>query len=422
MEQDVPPHVMNDEGPVVAPWVCKSALQRSVAKVFYHAGFEEYQPSAIDVATDVASDFFQKIGQTMKSYMEAPKVPISDHEENATSASQWKRAYTEPEAALHTLSSVGTNVEALESYIKDDVERLGTKLTGVHDRLRSMLTEMLRPALADGGEDGSRAFADGSEQFVGGDFAEDIDEDFFGFKELGLDKELGLTTLSVPLHLLQNRMYNAAQAQHPRYVILSRTRTTLTNPSSTEVVTLFAPPLPYPRISSETIMPQIGLVQGFLNEKLTRNNNEPLAEDLELPPKQRPLGNRPRLPASGKIPLPANSSPQKRPHPPGVPGHAKAIKFGPAEPSKKKVKKNSGVAMSAPEGEESAAVDDAAPANPTLSGVDGMTQETTSATDLKNGVDGMAFPGGVGEHAGRASMDEGRPEGAALTNGTTVET
>lgn len=220
VEQDVPTHVMNDEGPVIAPWVCRSALQRSVAKIFFHAGFEEYQPSAMDVATDVASDFFQKIGQTLKSYMEAPKAPIIDPQESTATPSQWKRAYTEPEVILHTLSSVGTDVEALESYVKDDVERLGTKLAGVHDRLRSLLTELLRPAFTDIGEDGSKAFADGSEQFVGGDFAEDIDEDFFGFKELGLDKEFGLTTLSVPLHLLQNRLLNPAQNQNTRYVAL----------------------------------------------------------------------------------------------------------------------------------------------------------------------------------------------------------
>lgn len=219
VEQDVSPHVMNDGGPVIAPWVCKAALQRSVAKIFYHTGFEEYQPSALDAVTDIASDFFQKIGETLKSYMESPKVPTTDASE-ATGTAQWKRAYTEPEIVLHTLSSVGIDVESLESYIKDDVERLGTKLSTVHDRLRSLLSELLRPALADGGEDGSNAFQDGSEQFIGGDFAEDIDEDFFGFKELGLDKEFGLATLSVPLHLLQNRMYNAAQAQNTRYVSL----------------------------------------------------------------------------------------------------------------------------------------------------------------------------------------------------------
>src|SRR4051812_36927252 len=60
-------------------------------------------------------------------------------------------------------------------------------------------------------------FNDGSEQFVGGDFAEDIGEDFFGFKELGLDREFGLT-FSVPLHLLQNRVHNAYARQDNKYV------------------------------------------------------------------------------------------------------------------------------------------------------------------------------------------------------------
>jgi hypothetical protein len=74
-----------------------------------------------------------------------------------------------------------------------------------------------RPALADGGADGSNAFNDGSEQFVGGDFADEINEDFFGFKELGLDKEFGLSSFTVPLHLLQSRMHNHYQAQNTRF-------------------------------------------------------------------------------------------------------------------------------------------------------------------------------------------------------------
>lgn len=217
MERDVPTHVMNDDGPLVSPWVCKAALQRSVARILYHAGFEEYQPSALDAVTDVAVEFFKKICETMKTYMESPKVSAIESQDSSMLAGiRFKPAYTQQEIILHTLSAVGTDVEALELYIKDDVERLGTKLTGVHDRLRGHLAELLRPAFNDGGGDGSNAFNDGSEQFVGGDFAEDIDEDFFGFKELGLDKEFGLASLSVPLHLLQNRMYNAHQAQNTR--------------------------------------------------------------------------------------------------------------------------------------------------------------------------------------------------------------
>jgi transcriptional activator SPT7 len=213
---------MNDDGPVISPWVCKAALQRSVGKIFYNAGFEEYQPSALDAVTDIAADFFHKIGSTLKAYMETPKIPANDLSGlSLQSPSQWKPAYTSEEIILHTLQSVGTDVESLEAYVKDDVDRVGGKLAAIHERMKSHLAELLRPALNDGGGDGSNAFNDGSEQFVGGDFAEDIDEDFFGFKELGLDKEFGLASLSVPLHLLQNRMYNAHQAQNSRYVTLS---------------------------------------------------------------------------------------------------------------------------------------------------------------------------------------------------------
>jgi transcriptional activator SPT7 len=244
VERDVPTHVMNDEGPVISPWVCKAALQRSVGKILYNTGFEEYQPSALDAITDVAADFFHKIGTTLKTYMEGPKVPANAAQVVGTasmsssttatlsavpstspadaSASQWRPPYNSEEMILHTLQAVGTDIESLETYVKDDVERLGQKIGIIHERLRSHLAEMLRPAFNDSG-DGSRAFEDGSEQFVGGDFAEDIDEDFFGFKELGLDKEFGLASLSVPLHLLQNRMYHAHQAQNPRYVDLFQT-------------------------------------------------------------------------------------------------------------------------------------------------------------------------------------------------------
>ena len=73
-----------------------------------------------------------------------------------------------------------------------------------------------RPALADSTGDDAN-FVDGSEQFIGGDFAEDIGDDFFGFKELGLDKEFSLATLSVPLHLLQGRMHYAYQPTNTKY-------------------------------------------------------------------------------------------------------------------------------------------------------------------------------------------------------------
>jgi hypothetical protein len=220
MEADIQPTVTSEDGPIMAPMLCRATLQRSVGKIFYHAGFEEFQPSALDAVTDIAATFFQNLVASLGVYRETPKmksdVPISLPNGETTT---WTPRFTQEEAVLHSLHANGVDLESLETYVKDDVERLGTKLGGMHDRMRSYYAELLRPAMDNTGADGANAFNDGSEQFVGGDFAEDIGEDFFGFKALGLDIEFGLTA-SVPLHLLQNRVHNAYARQDNRYVAL----------------------------------------------------------------------------------------------------------------------------------------------------------------------------------------------------------
>ena len=236
VEKDIDAHIMFDNGPIMDPHAGRAALRRSVGKIFYNAGFEEFQPSALEAMTDIASEYFTKLGDTLTKYMQAPKVPVSANPESTGTNGQSggvgaeaevksKPQYTLEESILHALNENGTDLEGLESYVKDEVDRASVKLGVVHERTRAHLADLLRPALhPDAGPDGVNAFNDGSDQFVGGDFAEDLDEDFFGFKELGLDKEFGLASLSVPLHLLQNRMHSAYQAQNAGYVLLSLIR------------------------------------------------------------------------------------------------------------------------------------------------------------------------------------------------------
>ena len=217
VEQDIEPTVVSRDDPVMTDSVCRAAMQRSVAKIFYHAGFEEFQPSAVEAVTDIANEYFFKLARSLGQYRQVPKVPLATTASGSTDLVGWKPKYSFEEALLHSLHENGIDVESLESYVSD-TDRLGGKLTVMHDRMKAHLADLLRPALNDAGPDGVNAFNDGSDQFVGGDFAEDLDEDFFGFKDLGLDKEFGLMSLSVPLHLLQNRMHNAYQAQNTRYV------------------------------------------------------------------------------------------------------------------------------------------------------------------------------------------------------------
>ncbi|KAI5842522.1 hypothetical protein DFP73DRAFT_573945 [Morchella snyderi] len=292
VEADVEGFVVTEEGPIMCHDVARAALQRSVGKIFFHAGFEEYQPTAIDAVTDIAADYIQKLSKTLMVYAEAPS-----HE----------RQFSPEEMLLHALYENGADVESLEAYIRDDVERLGSRLNGIHERMKFHLTELLRPALTDTGGDGSRMFNDGSEMFVGGDFAEDIGDDFFGFKELGLDKEFGLSSLSVPLHLLQGRM-----------------RSTFQNPSASAAVSAdgYKQPPPFEPVTHEIITKQIGLVQNFFLAKLHANNEEALIEDEHLQGKQKPP--KPRLPPTGKISMPrkrpsnshgGNSKKKKKPNP-----------------------------------------------------------------------------------------------------------
>ncbi|KAI5301409.1 Transcriptional activator spt7 [Ascosphaera pollenicola] len=334
---------MNHSGPVISPWIARAALQRSVGKICYHVGFEEFQPSALDAITDVAADFFHRLGGAFKTYLEVPRISAAEDDpevvkseaeddksvkpSTAPEAAQVKRPLKGEEIIRHTLNSVGLDPETLESYVTDDIERIGAKLGQLHERLKLHLAELLRPGLQDTSGDGSAMFNDGSEQFIGGDFAVDIDEDFFGFKELGLDQEFGLASLTVPLHLLQNRMYNAHRSQHPA---------ALPNAAAA-----FPSPPKFPAITMENVSKQIGLVQKFLLAKLKKNDGRPLVEDMDLPPKQRPNPARPRLPATGKIaPIIVSAakkdntiSPAKRPAP-------SSSKKDLASPTKKKSRKN----------------------------------------------------------------------------------
>lgn len=315
VEQDVKPHVMNDGGPIVSSEVVHAALKRAVGEAFFHAGFEEFQPSALEAATSLASDFFVKISRTLAEYLQTPKIPVPKAVPGGSGQVEvtWRNRFTQEEMVLHTLHENGSDLEALEGYVKDDIDRSATKMMQMQDRMKAHLADSLRPALTDAGPDGSNAFNDGSEQFVSGDFADDYGEDFFGFRELGLVREFGLASLAVPLHLLQNRMHSAHQSQNPGYglpfppnLLKCHKTNEIGSNMSSNLPSALPPPAPLTPITVDNVDNLVGIVQQFFRDKLAANNNKPLIEDDDLPQKQR--FPKPRLPPTGKI-----SSPRKRP-------------------------------------------------------------------------------------------------------------
>lgn len=142
VEHDVGPLVVSDDGPVMDPELCRAALQRSVAKIFYHCGFEETQPSALDVVTDVASGFFQRVVSALKDYREEPM--LYDKQASIEAGKPvYAAKFTKEEAILHALHSDGIEIEGLETYCKEEVGRLGSKLGVMHERMKAHLAELL---------------------------------------------------------------------------------------------------------------------------------------------------------------------------------------------------------------------------------------------------------------------------------------
>ncbi|KAG8529156.1 uncharacterized protein KY384_005791 [Bacidia gigantensis] len=350
-EQDVNPHVTSCEGPVLAPDTSRAALRRSAAKLLMHAGFEEFQPSAMEAFTDMASDYFKKIASTLTQYSQAPLVPIPvQGQENKVI---WKPRFSRQDCILHTLQENGADLESLDTYVNEEIDRTGTRINATHDRIKAHLADLLRPALHDAGPDGSGAFNDDSEQFVSGDFAEELGDDFFGFKELGLDVEFGDASMSVPLHLLQKSMFNANRAQN-------------SHTGASNLPLVLTEPEPYEPVTIENVANQVGLVQQFFRDKLTSNGDKPLVEDDNLPIKQRMP--KPKLPPTGKI-----TSPRKRPFKEPGPGKGHP---------RKKMKLNDGDTAKIGEGE--AAVSTERPGDPVKTPMNGEAPKVNGIVGGEN--------------------------------------
>lgn len=245
--------------------------------------------------TELTSDFFTNIFSTMRFYRETDKVHSRVPQGTAaTNRTSLQPRFTDEEIVLHTMQQFGQDLEGLEAYITDDLDRHTTRLEAHGAKARDYYSELLRPAFHKDDKQGEGVnFSEtNTEAFISGNFGEELDEDFLGLRELGLDKEFGLEGLSVPLHLIQTRL------QGPN-VPEAAAATTL------EGQTMPEPPR-YDPITVDNVDQQIGLVREFFRKKLEDNDDEPLVEDQDLPIKQQ--YPKPRLPPTGKI-----TSPRKRP-------------------------------------------------------------------------------------------------------------
>ncbi|KAK9473979.1 uncharacterized protein V1510DRAFT_413256 [Dipodascopsis tothii] len=247
--------------------VNEACMQRCMAKVLMHAGYEDCQMLALEGIATIAGEYMQRLGRTMMLYYESQKGV---------------HRYSNEDLVMQALYENGVcDLSSLQGYIRDDVDRFSSKLKDAHERMNGALADYLRPALAT--DNGDALFEDNSEEFISGGFSNDIGEDFFGFRDLGLDEELGLSSYSVPLHLLHSRIHASSNVQ-AMPVLQSKMAS--------------APPLD--PVTKDSIDQQIGLLRPFYHARYERfERDNALLEDEFLPNKQR--NQRPKLPPTGRI-------------------------------------------------------------------------------------------------------------------------
>jgi transcriptional activator SPT7 len=200
----------------------------------------------------------------------------------------------------------------LEGYIREDVERYGNKLQDIHRKLETSYTDVVNTTLnEDQTADANFEFQEDDDAFTSGNFigggADDLGEDFFGFRELGIDREFGVGKLTIPSRVWfgghkdgdPGTSYGMGGFRGGVGIIPGK---------DTKAEVPYPPPPPFVPMTDPTAT--IGLLHNFFKKRM--EDLGALKED-EFMPVSRRVAMRPKIPPTGKI----VSSLKKRANKPG---------------------------------------------------------------------------------------------------------
>ena len=236
----------------------RSQASWQVQTLLAHAGFEGAHAAAAQVLTDVATEYMMGLARTLRLYTD-----------------RFAHEFSAEDIVEHVLAGRGSGLEALETYVTHDIGRYGQRLKEWLSKLQNTMREQLQ-YLGGTVEDTDLLARDG-EALMLGHFAAGLGDDFFGFKELGLEAELGMQHLSVP-----SRLFFGGQ-------------TTLKATTGHDKVAKpsYTPPPPPIVLSRAAVPAQIGLLQTWYLEQL---GTKDVLED-EVPERVRY-----KVPTNGKLP------------------------------------------------------------------------------------------------------------------------
>ncbi|EST09420.1 Bromodomain transcription factor [Kalmanozyma brasiliensis GHG001] len=243
----------------ISPTSAHDHASYNVRTLLAHAGFEGGHRVAVDVLTDALTDFLGSLGRMLRTY-----------------ADRYAHTLSAEEMILHTLQeSAGASVASLENYIRNDVERYGAKMGELLRKLRVGYRDQFERSTERGVVEDEALFAGDGEALVAGGWAEELGDDFFGFRELGLDREM--SGLTVPSRLFYGKAGRAAANRVGA------------EGGKTESLPYPPPPAPIELVSA-AVGAQIGLLHGFYTEKLREHRQRVKQEEAHTALREKEEG------------------------------------------------------------------------------------------------------------------------------------
>ena len=251
----------------------KCALRQmswQVQMLLAHAGFNGGQSTAVEVLSGIACEFLMGLGRSLAVYSDRYSTQLSVQD-----------------MVLHALSESGNvDIDRLDSYIHNDVVRYGARLREWLRKLQHSYREQLENLGRSNAMEDDELLAGDGEALALGHFAESIGDDYLGFKELGLDREFGLASLSVPGRLFYGRRTAVPRGQQG---------------AAAKAHDVFEPPPPPPQLTRASIPVQIGLLRPWYTELLDKR--AAAGEPADVLPDEPPEKPRYKVPTSGKLPV-----------------------------------------------------------------------------------------------------------------------
>lgn len=249
------PYETSEPYPRLTSACAREQISWQVQTLLAHAGFEGGQTTAVQVLAQVASEYLMGLGRTLRLYSDRFAQRL------------------EPADVIEQV--LGSGAASIEAYVRNDIERYGQRLKEWLRKMHAALRDQLQ-FLGGTVEDTDLLARDG-EALVLGHFAAGLGDDFFGFRELGLDTELGIAHLAVPSRLFfGDRRVNKAAVD-----------------GAAETAPTYAPPPPPIILTRAAVPAQIGLLRPwYLSE---------MGSEATLPD-QVPERPRYKVPTNGKLP------------------------------------------------------------------------------------------------------------------------